>query len=198
MTTKIKLPNVTLAVLRGIGYKDRGHWDAIKKSCEGIEFGAVLDIQLDEVKGIDSWNKTVIYELPKYINTSHVLFIHHDGYVINPELWNDEWLKYDYCGSPWPLPNDNYSYRSESGSLQRVGNSVSLRSKKLVDLVTTRPWASYFGNTNEDGFICCHNREWLEEQGCKFIPFNEALVFGKEAEFPENKNMKTFLFHKHG
>jgi len=191
----LKLPNVTLIALSGIGHKSDENMKALFLSREGIEFGDIKYIQLGSIVDIDSWNKAVIYELPKYVQTSHCLFIHGDGYVINPHLWKDEWLKYDWCSSPWPLPQDDYSYRSESGKIQRVGNSVSLRSKKLMKLVTTRPWKSYYGNTNEDGFITCHNREWLESQGCKFMPFDEALDFGKEHELPEHKGRSTFLFH---
>jgi hypothetical protein len=184
--------------LTGIGYKTQEHLDALKKSQEGIKFGEVKFIQLGSIVDVNTWNEAVIYKLPKYIDTLYCLLIHHDGYVINPQLWKDEWLQYDYAGSPWPLPTDDYSYKSESGYLVRVGNSVGLRSKKLMNLVTTREWKSYYGNTNEDGFIACHNREWLEDRGCKFMPFDEALMFGKEAELLENKDLQTFLFHTHG
>lgn len=192
----MKLPQVTLIALTGIGYQTEEHLKAIKESTKNIEFGEVKLIQLGTVKDIDSWNKAIIYELPKYIETSHCLLIHHDGYVINPDIWQNEWLNYDYIGAPWPLPQDTYSYRDEEGELQRVGNSVSLRSKKLMDLTTKREWKPYYGNTNEDGFICCHNRKWLESQGCKFAPIDVAKYFSKEHTIEENKHInKTFAFH---
>lgn len=191
----IKLPDVTLIALTGIDYRNESHVEAIKKSCESIEFGAVKLIQLGEIKDIDSWNKAVIFDLHKYVDTSYVLFIHDDGYIINPLLWNPDWLNYDYIGAPWPLPIDGYSYRDEFGNIVRVGNSVSLRSKKLIQLAATREWKSYFGNTNEDGFITCHNRKWLESEGCKFAPLEVAVHFSKEHEIPENKDLSTFMFH---
>lgn len=189
----IELPQVTLICLTNKDFED--HKKAIDKSCEGINFGAVKLIWDEKCTSIDMWNYKIIFDLPKYVDTEFALLIHADGYVINPELWNPGWLKYDWCSSPWPLPVDNYSYRSESGKIQRVGNSVSLRSKKLMQLVSTREWKSYYGNTNEDGFICCHNREWLESQGCKFMSFEEAIHFGKEIEIMENQLVETFLFH---
>ena len=189
----IRLPDVTLICLTN--QKISEHVEAMEKSCKGIEFGARKIIYDMDCDSIDEWNRKIIYELPDYINTSHALLIHSDGYVINPNLWNNDWLNYDYCGSPWPLPIDGYSYRTEHGYIARVGNSVSLRSKKLMKLAAIREWKSYYGNTNEDGFICCHNREWLEDQGCKFLPFEDALTFGKEFELPENKGKDTFLFH---
>lgn len=197
----IKIPNCTLIALTGLGYKTQEHLEAIRKSCQGIEFGEVKLIQLGSIKDIDSWNYSVIYDLPLYINTSHCLLIHSDGYVIHPELWREEWLELDFVGAPWPLPRDSFSYRDECGNLQRVGNSVSLRSKRLLDLIAQTPkeyfWSfkEKYGNTNEDGYICCHNRVWLEKQGCKFAPISVAKYFSKEHEIPENKNIKTFAFH---
>lgn len=190
----IKLPNVTLVCVTSKNVEL--HKRAILRSSSGIRFGDIKILDLN-THTIDEWNKAIIYELPKHIETEFALLIHADGYVIHPELWKDEWLQYDYAGSPWPLPTDEYSYRDEEGGIVRVGNSVGLRSKKLMDLVATRDWRPYYGNTNEDGFIACHNRKWLESKGCKFMPFEEAIHFGKEHEIPENVGLQTFLFHKY-
>jgi len=189
----IKLPNVTLIALTNKDFQ--GHLDAIHKSTEQIDFGGVKLIWDEKITSIDDWNKKIIYDLTNYVSTDFALLIHADGYVINPTLWRDEWLEYDYIGAPWPFPSDNYSYRDTDGNIVRVGNSVSLRSKKLMDLIATRPWKSYYGNTNEDGFICCHHRKWLEEQGCKFAPLEVAVHFSKENEIPENVGLQTFMFH---
>lgn len=190
----LKLPHVTLICLTGQNFQK--HKEVIDKSCENIEFGDVKIIWDEGIKDINDWNRKIIYDLHKYVDTAFALLIHPDGYVINPEVWQDSWMEYDYIGAPWPLPQDDYSYRDTNGNLVRVGNSVSLRSKKLMQLASKRPWREYYGNTNEDGFICCHNRVWLEEQGCKFAPLEVAKHFSKEHEIPENKNLKTFCFHE--
>lgn len=189
----ISLPQVTLIALTNKDFD--GHKKAIDESCKEINFGAVKLIWDEKIKNIDDWNHKIIYELPHYIDTTHALLIHADGYVVHPEAWDESWIQYDYVGAPWPLPHDSYSYRDEHGGIVRVGNSVSLRSKKLMDLVATREWKSYYGNTNEDGFICCHNHKWLESQGCKFAPLDVAKHFSKEHEIPENVGLKTFAFH---
>ncbi len=191
----MKLPNVTLIVMSGLGHQTEENIKALEYSSQSIEFGAVKYIQLGEIKDIDSWNKAIIYELPKYVETSHALLIHGDGYVVNPSLWRPEWLEYDFIGAPWPLPQDDYSYKTPSGKLIRVGNSVSLRSKKLMDLVAIRPMEYHYGNNNEDGQIFVWERDWLESQGCKFAPLSVAINFSKEHEIPENKDLMTFLFH---
>lgn len=194
----IKLPRVTLIAMTGIGYKTQEHIEAIKKSCERIKFGEVKLIQLGQITDIDSWNKAIIYELPKYVETDYCILIHHDGYIINPELWNDQWLEYDYIGAPFPLPRDSYSYKDQRGNIQRVGNSVSLRSKRLLELAPSLglEWRAFHGFTNEDGFICVNYRHVYEEHGMKFAPLEVAKYFSKEHEIPENKNIKTFAFHQ--
>lgn len=187
------LPEVTLICLTNKDFE--GHKKAIDKSCEEIEFGGVKLIWDEDIKSIDDWNRKIIFDLPKYVDTKFALLIHADGYVSKPDLWNDEWLSYDYIGAPWPLPSDGYSYLTPSGELVRVGNSVSLRSKKLMDLVATRPMEYHYGNNNEDGQICVWEREWLESQGCKFAPLEVAIHFSKEHEIDENKGLDTFMFH---
>lgn len=196
----LKLPSVTLIALSGIDYQTKENLEAIKKSCEGTEWGAVKYIQQGNITDINSWNKAVIYDLWKYVDTDFAMFVHGDGYVVHPDLWREEWLEYDYIGAPWPLPTDDYSYRTPQGELVRVGNSVSLRSKKILQLPSQLglEWRSYYGNTNEDGFLTVHNRDILKANGCKFAPFDVALNFSKEAELPENKGLKTFAFHTHG
>ena len=189
----VKLPDVTLIALTNKDFE--GHKKAIDESCKGIEFGAVKIIWDEKCNSIDEWNKKIIKELPNYVDTSHALLIHADGYVINPDLWKDEWLGLDYIGAPWPMPQDEYSYRDEWNQIVRVGNSVSLRSKKLMDLIATRPMVEHYGNNNEDGQICCWNRQWLISQGCKFAAFEQALEFSKEAPLPENEGIKTFCYH---
>ena len=192
----LELPDVTLIALSGLGYKTQEHTEAIKKSCEVIKFGAVKYIQDDKIKNIEDWNRAVIYDLPKYVETSHALFIHHDSQVIYPELWDDEWLKLDFIGSPWPEPRWDGEFKDTVGRVQRVGNSVSLRSKKLLDLVATQPMEYHYGNNNEDGQICIWLRVWLEDQRMKFATFEQALKFGREHTMEENRYIKTFLKHE--
>lgn len=189
----LKLPQVTLIALTNKDFK--GHKKAIDVSSQGIEWGGVKIIWDEKIKSIDDWNRKIIYDLHNYFDTEYCLLVHGDGYVTHPDLWRDEFLSYDYVGAPWPLPRDDYSYRDKNGTIVRVGNSVSLRSKKLCALIATRPMEYHFGNNNEDGQICCWERNWLEEQGCKFAPIEVAKHFSKEHDLPENKDLLTFAFH---
>lgn len=194
-TTMLKLPRVTLVALTNRDFE--GHKKALDKSSEGIEWGARKLIWDESITDINEWNRKMIYELHNYVQTDFAMVIHADGHVIRPEKWRNEWLQYDFIGAPWPLPHDRFSYRDPLGKLQRVGNSVSLRSKRILGLPTALnlPWRAYYGYTNEDGFLCCHNRQILEENGCRFAPLEEAVHFSKEHEIEENKGIETFAFH---
>lgn len=191
----LKLPDVTLICLTNKDFE--GHKKALDASSEGIEWGARKIIYDADCTSIDEWNRKIIYELHHYVQTPYAMLIHADGYVINPDAWRDEFLEYDYVGAPWPLPNDDYSYRTPEGELIRVGNSVSLRSKRLLELPSQLglEWKSYYGNTNEDGYLCVHNRKILEDNGCKFAPIDIARYFSKEHEIPENQGIEPFAFH---
>lgn len=190
----IYIPEVTLILLTNQDLK--GALKAFESSTRGIEWGDAKIILDFKCNSIHEWNRRMIFDLPKYVFTPYAMITHQDGYIINPHLWNPAWLELDFIGAPWPLPQDDYSYRTRSGRLVRVGNSVSLRSKKLMDLVATRPMEFHYGNNNEDGQICSWERDWLEEQGCKFATLEQAVHFSKEYEIPENKGIETFAFHQ--
>lgn len=192
----LKLPNVTLVAFGSEKYKE-AHQKALDYSCRGIEFGAVKNIT-QECNGIDAWNRAVIYDLPKHIETEFCILIHADGFIIHPEMWNPDWLNYDYIGAPWPMPNDDFSYRDIKGEIIRVGNSVSLRSKRLMDLANdlNLEWKPFHGFYNEDGFICVNYRHKYLEAGMKFAPIEVAKYFSKEHDVFENADVtKTFAFH---
>lgn len=195
-----ELPQVTVIALTGTKFDD--HKRALDLMCKDIKFGGAKIIWDAKINSVDYWNHAIVYGLWKYVDTDFAFLFHADGYIINPDLWNSEWLNYDWCSSPWPLPqfDDLISYRDPFGKIQRVGNSVGLRSRKLLKLPTELglEFKDYNGNTNEDGKFCVEWRHILEAHGCIFMPFEEAIYFGKEASLPENEGVDTFCFHKWG
>lgn len=194
----LNLRNITLVACGSTNIE--GMKAALEASSEQIDWGAVLLVSPEpQLKSIDEWNKFIVYELGDYIQTPFAMLIHPDGYVVHPESWSDMFLDYDFIGAPWPLPTDDYSYRDDKGNIVRVGNSVSIRSQVLMRFPKqlNLEWKSYYGNTHEDGFITCHNRSILEENGCKFAPIEVAKWFSKELDIPENANVNNpFAFHK--
>lgn len=207
------LDNVTLVAVSSV--KIRPTIKALEYSMKGIKFGKVKFlthkkpllipkdieyVQIEELKNIDAFNYFMIYELHKYIDTDYALLVHSDGFVVNPEKWQDKFLQYDYIGSPWPLPekNDKVQYRDIYGNICRVGNSVSIRSKRLLELPekVNMEWEPFHGWYNEDGFICCNNRHIFEQYGCKIAPLEIAKYFGHESMIPEIEGIVPFVFHK--
>ena len=208
----LKLHNVTLIALTSV--KIDKTIKALSHSCKDIEFGTVKlvsDIKPDNItypiyheycpkmSNIDEWNYAAIYELPKHVDTEFCILIHDDGFIVNADSWRTEFLEYDYIGAPWPLPNDDFSYRDTNGEIIRVGNSVSLRSKKLLDLAVDLPieWKPFHGYYNEDGFICVNNRHIYKKHGCKFADIDVAKYFSHETMIPEIEGIKPFAFHRH-
>lgn len=154
--------------------------------------------RIQPFKSVDDWGQFVIYDLHRYIDTDFIFLVHADGFVANPEQWDDRFLQYDYIGSPWPNPKDPISYRDEVGTLYRVGNSVSIRSKKILELPSRLklPWEPFNGFYNEDGFLCVKHRKAFEAHGIRYGELDIAALFAHERMLPETKNIRPFAFHK--
>ena len=142
---KLQLQNVTLAAMTSVNIYET--IQALLYSMRGIDFGEVILItdkkpfllprgisyrHTSRLDSIDAFNYKMTYELKDHIHTDYALIVHADGFVIHPELWRDDFLKYDYIGAPWPLPENAYAYRDSKGMVCRVGNSVSIRSRRLM------------------------------------------------------------------
>ncbi|MGN1151843.1 MAG: DUF5672 family protein [Lachnospiraceae bacterium] len=211
--TKLKLPNVTLAAMTSVDIYET--IKAMEYSMRGIEFGDVVLIthrrpltlprtirysHTSKLDNIDKFNYKMVYELGEHIHTDYVLLVHADGFVVHPESWRDEFLEYDYIGSPWPMPENDYAYRDSKGEICRVGNSVSIRSKKLLDFPkqANLKWEKMEDdNYNEDTFLCCKYKNVIEDAGMKFAPIEVAKFFGHEHMIPEIMDVEApFIFHK--
>lgn len=203
-----QLKNVTIVGIAGT--KSLETLKAIKYSSRDIDFGDYKlitpdDLQDDKVEIInceplnyEQYNHFIVYRLHEYIDTDFALIVQNDGYVVNPDQWREEFLNYDYIGAPWPLPNDDFSFRDPEGNIQRVGNGgFSLRSKKLLSLAKelNLEWKPHFGFYHEDGFFACHNRKIYEQHGCKFAPIEVASYFSHEIGIEENYGKIPFGFH---
>ena len=121
---KLQLPQVTLAAMTSVNIS--ATIKALQYSMRGIDFGKVVLIthrkplflpegityrHIGRLDSIDKFNYDMVYELYKYVDTDFVLTVHADGFVVNPDMWQDAFLDYDYIGSPWPDPHDDFTYR---------------------------------------------------------------------------------------
>ncbi len=128
-----------------------------------------------------------------YVDTPHFLVVQHDGYIINADSWNPEWLKYDYIG---PLFIQEYSPPV-------VGTGgFSLRSKRLQEYVNENfampDWdgsdldAQKVQNkigSYEDGVIAMRMKNELISNGFKFAPVSEAIKFA-QGGYPHTGSLK--------
>ena len=62
---------------------------------DAIEFCKIPKFNLRE-----EYSDFTFKKLTNYVNADYVLMIHDDGFVINPHLWKDAFLNYDYIGAP--------------------------------------------------------------------------------------------------
>lgn len=179
-----KLNSVTLLVL------DTRDPDAalmgMQKSMAAIEFAdaVLLTYQgyvcsdsrvrvqaIPPLKNIEEYSRFMIKSLGQYFNTSHVLIAQWDGFVVNPELWDDAFLAYDYIGAPWK----NHRHA--------VGNGgFCLRSRKLMDALQD-PEVKFFDP--EDFAICDRYHDLLVSRyGIQFAPIDVARRFSCETYKP--------------
>lgn len=214
---KLKLPTVTLVAMTSVNID--ATVKAMLYSMKGIEFGDAVLIthrkpvflpkgiryaHIDRLNDIDAFNYHMVYDLGDYINTEFAFVVHADGFIVHPECWRDEFLHYDYIGAPWPLPpeGDTTTYRDRDGNICRVGNSVGIRSKRLMDYPKKAgvEWKGEYAYGqmwfNEDGFICCKIRHLLEAEGMRIAPIEVAKYFGHERMIPETEGITPFSFHK--
>lgn len=214
---KLSLPNVTLVAMTSVNVT--ATIKAMQYSMRGIDFGDAVLIthkkpwnlpksirysHTTKLTNIDEFNYKMVYELGDHIKTDFALIVHADGFVVNPEMWSDEFLDYDYIGAPWPLPpeGDTTTYRDKDGNICRVGNSAGIRSKRLMDYPKKAniPWEGEYAYGRmwfyEDGFICCKIRHLLEAEGMRIAPIDVAKYYAHEKMIPEVQGIKPFAFHK--
>lgn len=208
----LQLPQVTLVAMAGVNVFATVR--ALRHSSSHIRFGRVLlisqkkpwhlpsDIDFEYIppsKDVYEWCYKIVFELHRYIKTDYALLVHSDGFVVNPEMWRPEFLDYDYIGAPWPVPAEgDDSYRDEDWNLVRVGNSVSLRSRKILELPSKLglAWTDRYGPYHEDGFLCCNHRQLFIRNGIKYAPLEVAKYFSHESMIPEVQGILPFAFHK--
>lgn len=138
------------------------------------------------------YSQWILSNLHNCYNTDYCLTVQWDGFIINPYMWTDKFLQYDYIGAPWlnNWPN-------------RVGNGgVSLRSKKFTEYMTTLKCGIGLVQSKEDFVSCVANYNVALNLGIKFAPVNLAGQFSVEYPYREKRydptdieTYNSFAFH---
>ena len=158
-------------------------------------------VHIEHLPTVAAYSKFMIADLDKFIETPHVLIIQHDGFILNPEAWNDEFLQFDYVGAPWLVRNvsvNRFGFPKELLGQYVVGNGgFSLRSKKLTSLCAKLAHDNVLSKFHpEDVAICVKNRSIFEDYGLLFAPVPLAKQFSFESMDNENDSWDgQFGFH---
>lgn len=215
----IDLQNVSLVAIDGVG-NDTNTIKALKYSSNKIKFASVKyltagkfhpnfceTIQINKMTW-DEYNKFCLISLSDYIDTEFVILIQSDGFIINPDLWNDNFLNYDYIGAPWPIENLRCNLPRwpmvldqafKNKLLYQIGNGgFTIRSKKLLDNTKKLYKDSMFG-LPEDIVISILLREQMQMNGLNFTnDIKFASTFSCEAKNIDGLQLdsnKSFGFH---
>ncbi len=192
---RLYLPDVTLIAATSVAIEPSAM--AIHRSMTEVKFGAALwcsdqapptsiadRVEWREIPRINSrsaYSQFMLYELPRYVTTSHALCVQWDGFVLDAKAWSSDFLDYDYIGAPWPHFDD----------AQIVGNGgFSLRSSKLLKAVATLVRDV---DEAEDVAICRTWRAVLEE--CADIRFASPEIASRFSYERGRASSKTFGFH---
>ena len=165
------------------------------------ESSLVTLIKINPISSIEDYSNFLIYNLHKYLKTSHALIVQWDGYIYNKNKWDKNFLKYDYIGAPF-IPrffDEDYS-RDLDGGFHVIGNGgFSLRSRKLLEAPSRFKLKdeNNFTNSHEDGFFSVLHRKFLESKGFKWAPYDIAKKFSIETPI-SRKDLILLPFGFHG
>jgi hypothetical protein len=125
-------------------------------------------IQAPPIKTTKDYSNLLLTGLRQYVAGTHVLIIQWDSFILQPKLWTNDFLQYDYIGAVWPHHPDT-----------PVGNGgFSLRSVKLLEALES---PAISRRHPEDFCICVDNKVTLESQfGIRFASEQVAEQFAVE------------------
>lgn len=188
--TKLSLPDVTLVIadtvchdltrLAVLDCLDKADFfDVLIASDRKIDVpGAdIIPVRFANLADADRFRW---YGWPDYVKSTHMLVIEWDSWVLDPSMWNADWLTYDYIGAPWLWHKSN-----------RVGNGgFSLRSRELIEYLARNP-GEFANRVHEDDVLCRLHRPHLEQVGFTWAHETVAKDFSFEREPPR----PSFGFH---
>jgi hypothetical protein len=130
------------------------------------------------------WSRCFWQEVAPHLRTSHALHIQWDSWIVDPEMWRDEYLEYDFVGAPWWY-NDGLN----------VGNGgFCLRSTRLARFLRKNRAQFPCITDLDDDLLCRKYRPTLEAAGFEWAPEKLAWDFSFETQRPA-PDSRHFGFH---
>ena len=193
----LHLPDVTLLCVDTV-YPDLA-LDAVARSMERVRFGAAvlitrpdhglarfpagLEVVTQErIRSVSDYSLYMLRGTLPYVNTSHCLVVQWDGFVLDPSMWSNDFLRFDYIGPVWP-------HFIRDGHCIGTGG-FSLRSRRLLTALLDERIEPFHP---EDVCIGRGYREHLERHhGILYADQATAHRFAVEGMY---ENPSAFGFH---
>ncbi|WP_277188341.1 DUF5672 family protein [Caballeronia sp. BR00000012568055] len=145
--------------------------DTLLLTDQRLEVNARIAL-IPSIRSREEYSEFILKRLAEHIHTPWVLLVQWDGYVLNPAAWTEDFFAFDYVGARWPHRPDGMN----------VGNGgFSLRSKRLLDILSNDDRFTADSQAVEDELICREYRPLLEsEYGIRFATTSLADRFSVE------------------
>lgn len=148
---------------------------------------------------IEAYSDFCLRDLYKYVETDFVLLVQHDGFILNPESWEKEFLSYDYIGAPLYVTEwfvEHFELTPDFLGTWIVGNGgFCIRSKKFLEATAKLCEKGIIKKVHpEDVAYSIWYRDEMEKEGIRFAPVELAKRFSIEG----NRGVtyeKQFGFH---
>ena len=170
---------------------------ALRDSVKDISFGEIIicsdtDLKFPGAKWVEvsKWDslyervKWFWYSLPNHIHTDFMIEVQWDGWIVDAQMWTDEFLEYDFVGAPWWYDDK-----------LNVGNGCALRSVKFMKYLQEHQKEFPLKHAKEDDLLGRHYRRKLEkEAGLKWPTEQLASRYAFECTRPSHVS-RHFMFH---
>lgn len=140
------------------------------------------DFEHEKLWGFNVW---LVREFPRYLVCDYCLTIHRDGFILNPNKWEDLFLKYDYVGAPWD--------RVRNGG----NGGFCLFSKKFANWYSRHPFPME-NKVPHDNYVCETLMGTAIASGFKYAPLEVCARFSLECHVDGIPRTLADVFGFHG
>lgn len=196
MQGKLRLPEVTLICVDTANPKQALF--AVERSMELVDFGAAvlvtrrdhgllpppgLQLVVDTtIRTMQDYSRFMLRGLSPLVKTSHCLVVQWDGFVLDPSMWSNDFLRFDYIGPIWERFRNDERCSCTGG--------FTLRSQRLLTALLDERVVS---QSPEDVCIALEYREYLERNhDIRYADFQDARRFALEDIY---ETPSAFGFH---
>lgn len=156
----------------------------------------------------DEYNFITLKLVPHVVTEPYNIIIHADGFAVNQNAWDEEFLNYDYIGARWNngmVGNGGFCLRSRKLYDALLNLEVKYKTsdypQEVIDNSEYYVFDAYGDKViPEDNIICKIHRNELEEKyGIKFAEGDIVDKFSIEHNMSSSWLGKSLGFHgKHG